>query len=68
MLFTPRGLVLTFKIKRFPPPVVGNGGDSDTKGENEGRLSQKKVSNVRIPWVCRQWGGVPGNSHLQLEI
>ncbi len=30
------GAVLTFKIKRFPPAGVGNRGDSDTKGENEG--------------------------------
>ncbi len=30
------GAVLTFKIKRFPPPGVGNTGDSDTTCANEG--------------------------------
>ncbi len=30
------GEVLTFKIKRFPTSGVGNRGDSDTKGTNEG--------------------------------
>ncbi len=29
------GAVLTFKIKRFQTPRVGNRGDSDTKGANE---------------------------------
>ncbi len=28
--------VLTFKIKRFSLPGVGNRGESDTKGANEG--------------------------------
>ncbi len=31
-----QGTVLTFKIKRFPPPGVGNGWDSDTKSANKG--------------------------------
>ncbi len=30
------GAVLAFKIKIFPPPMIGNRGDSDTKGANEG--------------------------------
>ncbi len=28
---------MAFKIKSFPSPVVGNRGDSDTKGANESR-------------------------------
>ncbi len=32
----PQGqAVLTFKIKIFPPPGVGNKGDSNTRGTNE---------------------------------
>ncbi len=34
--YSDPGAVLTFKIKRFPPPRVGNRRDSDTKGVDEG--------------------------------
>ncbi len=55
------GAVLTFKMKRFLPPMVGNRGDSDTKGENDRGYFDKKFSNVRIPWFCS--GGGAGDSY-----
>ncbi len=55
--------VLTFKLKRFPPPRVGNIGDSDTKGDNEGgyvdrrnfQMSESHVSALVIHIVCCIW-------------
>ncbi len=49
--------VLTFKIKRFPLPGVGNRGDSDTKGANEGGDS------VRRNFQMSESPGLSGDSH-----
>ncbi len=49
---------MTFKKKeRFPHPVVGKGGDSDTKGATEDGDFDPKKKYVRIPWVFLQGEG-----------
>ncbi len=53
------GAVLTFKINRFPPSWVGNRGDSDTKGANEGGDFHRR--NVQMSESPGSAHGVPGD-------
>ncbi len=51
-VFKP-GAVLPFKIKRFPPPGVGNRGDTDTNGANGGGDFDRRNGQMsESPWVC----------------
>ncbi len=52
------GAVLTFKIKRFPPPGVGNNRDSDTKDANEGGdIDRKKIKMSESPGFASKGSG-----------
>ncbi len=53
------GAVLTFKIKRLSLPVVGNRGDSDTKGANEGADFAKRNFQMSESLFCLRGGGGP---------
>ncbi len=53
--------VLTFEIKRFPPLVVGNRGDSDTKDANKGGDFDRR--NCQNPLGLPIGEADPGDSH-----
>ncbi len=60
------GTDLTFKIKRFPPPAVGNRRDSDTKCANRVGTLREEIFKCLNPLSLAHgggWGMDPGDSH-----
>ncbi len=58
MVVTPLGAVLTFKIKRFQLPGVGNRGDSDTKVKVRVGTLTEEIVKCQIPLGVHMGGGL----------